>query len=235
MNLVKLISSISGNVTEFIFPRCCYLCGSRLSVNEKYICSLCESRLPRTHYHRIDMNRMEQRFAGKFPFVHASGHFFYSSNSDLSILMQDLKYRKSEGLAKHLGTIVGKELFSTPFLTDIDAISPIPMHFIKKARRGYNQTEIIARGISEITGIRIIYNLRAIKSHKTQTAMTHEQRLKNTAGIFGVKNPEELSNKHILLLDDVCTTGSTLTSAANALLASNPTIRLSLLTIGVTA
>lgn len=225
---------ISKNLLDFVFPRCCHLCGSKLTLKEEYICPLCQSRLPRTHYHRMDMNRMEQRFAGKFKFEHAAGHFFYSSQSELSTLMQDLKYRKMKGLARYMGTIVGKELYTTPFLSDIDAIIPIPMHFMKKARRGYNQTEEIAKGISTETGIKVNTNLKATKAHKTQTSMTLEQRLYNTKGIFILKHSEELTGKHILLLDDVCTTGSTLISASQAILTANPDIRISLLTLGVT-
>lgn len=225
---------ISNTLFDFVFPRCCHLCGAKLTPTEEYVCPLCLSRLPRTHYHRMDMNRMEQRFAGKFKFEHAAGHFFYSSQSDLSTLMQDLKYRKMKGLARYMGSIVGKELYTTSFLSDIDAIIPIPMHFMKKAKRGYNQTEQIAIGISEKTGIIINTNLKATKAHKTQTSMTLEQRLYNTRGIFTLKHPEELTGKHILLLDDVCTTGSTLTSAARAILSANPDIRISLLTLGVT-
>lgn len=219
---------------EFIFPRNCFLCNTKLQSGDDYLCPLCLSRLPRTHYHNIEMNRMEHRFAGRFPFEHATGHFFYSSHSDISILMQDLKYRHFRGLAKYLGKKVGEELVITPFLSGIDAIIPIPMHYLKKARRGYNQTEEIAKGLSEVTSIPVIYNLKASKPHKTQTSMTIEQRRSNTEGIFTVHKRDQLTGKHILLLDDVCTTGSTLTSAALALHDSSPGIRLSILTLGVT-
>lgn len=232
--LEQIIKQNLTSVAEFIFPRCCHLCESKLTDDENYICSTCLSRLPRTHYHRNPMNPMEQRFAGKFPFESATGHFFYARDSDLSILMQDLKYRHYRGLAKELGHLVGKELYLTSFLADIDCIIPIPIHFIKKAKRGYNQTEEIASGIEAATSIPIKTNLIASRPHKTQTSLTHQQRQTNTQGIFSVKEPQELSGLHILLLDDVCTTGATLTSAAETLLSSNPDIHLSLLTIGVT-
>lgn len=177
---------------------------------------------------------MEQRFAGIFPFERGSGHFFYAGNSDLSILVHDLKYKYYKGLAREMGKIVAQELVTTPFLADIDMILPIPMHFLKKARRGYNQTEEIAKGINFITGIPVKTNLRATRPHKTQTKLTLDEREKNTKGIFKVAAEGELKDKHILLLDDVCTTGSTLTSAAEAILQAAPTARISLLTIGVT-
>ncbi len=177
---------------------------------------------------------MEQRFAGLFPFKHATGYFFYSSNSDLSILIQDLKYRQFRGLARQMGAIIARELMMTPFLSDIDYIIPVPLHVFKKARRGYNQTEEIAKGIAEITGIPVRLNLKAVRPHRTQTRLTAEQRLKNTSDVYKLAKPEELSGKHILLLDDVCTTGSTLTSAAKAILQTSPSIGISILTVGVT-
>lgn len=234
MKSFRMIRSVLNNLGEFIFPRCCHLCGAKLALNEEYICPTCLSRLPRTLYHRTDMNPMEQRFAGVFPFEHATGHFFYASNSDLSILMQDLKYRHYRGLAQFMGRTVASELLLTAFLTGIDNIIPVPMHFLKKARRGYNQTEEIARGISEITGITVLHNLKAIRPHKTQTSLTLNQRRNNTSGIFRLHDAQQVASKHILLLDDVCTTGSTLTSAAETILNTSPTTKLSLLTIGVT-
>ena len=96
------------------------------------------------------------------------------------------------------------------------------MHFQKQARRGYNQTHNIANGISKATGIHLSFNLKATRSHKTQTSMTQQQRLENTSGIFAVPRPQDLDGKGILLIDDVCTTGSTLTSAASAIVAAVP-------------
>lgn len=234
MPVIKTISGTIKTIGEFIFPRCCHLCGTKLSCNEECICPTCISRLPRTLFHRTGMNPMEQRFAGIFAFERASGHFFYSSHSDLSILMQDLKYRHYRGLAQFMGKLVAKELLTTAFLSDIDYIVPVPMHFIKKAMRGYNQTEEIAKGVHEITSIPIKLNLKATKPHKTQTKLSIQQRRSNTSGIFQLVNPEELKDKHILLLDDVCTTGSTLRSASESILRDSPSTKLTLLTIGVT-
>ncbi len=234
MRPALLLTDALKNLSDFIFPRYCHLCGAKLSEGEKYICPTCISRLPRTLFHRSDMNPMEQRFAGLFPFKHATGYFFYSSNSDLSILIQDLKYRQFRGLARQMGAIIARELMMTPFLSDIDYIIPVPLHVFKKARRGYNQTEEIAKGIAEITGIPVRLNLKAVRPHRTQTRLTAEQRLKNTSDVYKLARPEELSGKHILLLDDVCTTGSTLTSAAKAILQTSPSIGISILTVGVT-
>lgn len=221
-------------IIDLLFPRTCHLCDNLLAREEKYICTTCLSRMPRTIYHRRDMNPMEQRFAGIFPFERATGHFFYSRNSDLSVLMQDLKYRHFRGLAEYLGSVVAKELLPTGFFSDIDLIAPVPMHFIKKARRGYNQTEEIARGISGETGIPVSLALTAARPHYTQTALSLYERRKNTEGMFRLKRPEEFRDRHILLLDDVCTSGSTLISAGTEIHAKEKSARISILTLGVT-
>ncbi len=222
------------NLADYLFPRVCHICGVRLGRSEKYVCSPCMSRLPRTLYHRVPDNPMEQRFMGLFPFERATGHFFYSRDSELSVLMHDLKYHRFRGLARHLGSVVANELIAAGFMTGIDVVVPVPMHFIKKARRGYNQTEEIARGISAATGIPVALNLVAVRSHRTQTSLTLDRRVRNTENLFRLKNPGEIDGRGVLLVDDVCTTGSTLTSAAQSIIKVAPGVRLSLLTLGVT-
>lgn len=222
------------DLLNFVFPARCHVCDGKLADHERFVCTHCLDSLPRTGYHRRPLNPMEERFAGHFPFVNATGHFFYSRGSAISQLMQDLKYRNFPGVGIMLGEIVGRELFTAGFLSDIDMIVPMPMHFLKQAKRGYNQTHLIAQGISQASSIPVAYPLKAVRGHRTQTALSLEERLSNTAGIFSVSDPDILQNKEIILLDDVCTTGSTLSSAATTLMAAVPSLRLHLLTVGVT-
>lgn len=220
---------------DFIFPRLCHLCGTPLtSGKEECICVPCQARLPRTLYHRQPGNPMEMRFAGLFPFERASGHFFYSPDSDIAQLIQDFKYRHFRKLARYMGEIVGRELLLTGFFSDIDVIVPIPMHFLKKARRGYNQTEEIAAGISAVTGISIEKSLRARRPHKTQTSLSLQKRRDNLKDIFTLTDNHRFNQKHLLLLDDVCTTGTTLAEAARTIYHKETDVKISMLTIGVT-
>lgn len=225
---------ILREICDFVFPRQCHICGEVLPDGSRYVCASCLSRMPRTLYHRVPDNAMERRFMGQFPYRAATGHFFYSRGSDIALLMHDLKYHKFRGLACFLGEVVAGELLPTGFLSDIDFIMPVPMHFIKKARRGYNQTEAISCGISSVSGIPVTDNLRAARSHRTQTSMTLEQRLKNTEGLFRVARPDELRGKTLLIVDDVCTTGATLASAAREVAGAVPGVEIVLLTLGVT-
>lgn len=223
-----------SRIFDFIFPRECHICGNNLPAGQDYVCAACLSRLPRTLYHRVKDNPMERRFMGQFPYRCATGYFFYSRGSEIATLMHDLKYRKFRGLARFMGKFVAEELSVTGYLSDIDMIMPIPMHFIKKARRGYNQTEEISLGISSVTGIPVVDNLKAVRGHKTQTSLSLQQRIRNIDGVFKVVRSEELKNKKILLVDDVCTTGTTLSCAATELSQSAVGIELTILTLGVT-
>lgn len=225
---------IVGSIIDFVFPRICHVCGENLPHDARFVCPACLSRLPRTLYHRTPDNAMERRFMGQFPFRAATGHFFYTRESAIATLIHDMKYRKFRSLASFLGEEVAAELLPTGFLSDIDMIVPVPMHFMKKARRGYNQTEEISKGISKIVGIPVADNLRAVRGHRTQTSLSLESRIRNVEGVFRVKNPEELTAKSILIVDDVCTTGATLSAAAIALHKAADIRELSLLTLAVT-
>ncbi len=216
---------------DYIFPKRCHLCGAALGDGEEFLCPSCLASLPRTGYHRDADNRMAQRFSGLVPYVRASGHFFYSRGSDMARLVHDLKYRRFRGLARWLGERAGEELLTAGFFDGIDAVVPVPMHFWKKAVRGYNQTEEIALGIHHATGLQVVTALTAVRPHRTQTALTEEQRHRNVSGIFRLRHPEKLAGKHLLILDDVCTTGATLTAASEAVLSVSPTARLSLLAL----
>lgn len=222
------------DLLNFAFPKQCHVCGAKLAPHERFACTHCLDSLPRTGFHHRDMNPMEERLAGHFPFVRASGHFFYTRDSAMSVLMQDMKYRHFPDIGNLLGEIMGRELFPTGFFNDIDLIVPMPMHKVKQAIRGYNQVHHIADGVSTATGIPVIQALKAIKPHRTQTSLSREQRLNNTTGIFKLQNPSGLHGKGVLLIDDVCTTGATMSSAGVLVSKEAPTARISVLTLGVT-
>ncbi len=219
---------------DFIFPPICHLCGDRLIPEERFLCHRCIADLPRTRYHTMADNPMEMRFAGKFPFVRASGYFFYAPGNRIAALIHDFKYRSYPSLARRAGEIMGRELLASGWLSDIDFVCPVPLHWWKYTSRGYNQAEEIAKGISREASIDLSLELTARRSHKSQTTFSHADRLKNVTGIFRLRNPERYAGKTILLVDDVCTTGATLTSAAEAILSAQPTCKLVLLTLAAT-
>ena len=163
----------------------------------------------------------------------ATGHFFYTRDSSLAQLIQDMKYRNFPSIGDKLGAIAGKELYSTGFLSDIDLIVPLPMHFFKQAKRGYNQTDRIARGLSMASGIPVVNALKMTRQRKTQTALTGRERMENARELFALRKNMDFESKGVLLVDDICTTGATLGSAAKTLTDAFPKMRLYLFTLGV--
>lgn len=220
-----------ADISSVFMPSKCHLCGALLHEGERHLCTPCVAKLPRTLFHRIPDNPMAMLFAGIVPFERATAHFFYAPGSNLAQLIQDFKYRNFPSVAERLGEIIGSELLPVGFFYEIDGILPVPLHFSKRLRRGYNQAECLAQGISNQTNIPVLSNLKASRAHRTQTAMTHEQRCENIKGVFDIKHPDELRGKHLLIIDDVCTTGSTLREAAMTLISRQPDLRLSLLSL----
>ena len=177
---------------------------------------------------------MVERLAGQFPFLTATGHFFYSRESSLSQLIQDMKYRGFYSIGTFLGKLAAEELLITGYFNDIDLIVPVPMHFYKEMKRGYNQTDYIAKGMSEVCGLPVMNILKMTRTRKTQTSFNRRQRLSNADNLFKVKEGIDLTDKSVLIVDDVCTTGTTISSAAKTITDKFPTANLHLFTLGVT-
>lgn len=228
---------------DILVPRICHVCDRKLLDFEEFICSDCISVLPVTHYDSYwtnksgvnsDLNPMEQRFAGQLPLVHACAPYFYARDTALASLIHDFKYRGFSRLAVTLGRLGAESLLSSGLFEGVDVLLPVPLHWTKKLRRGYNQTEMIAQGVSAVTGIPVGHQLKASKAHRTQTALSHEQRLRNTKNIFSLSDSESLTGQHLMLVDDICTTGATLLSAGETVAASlENNVKISIFSIGV--
>ena len=223
-----------GDILNLLYPAECHLCGGTLSPGERFVCNPCIETLPRTGYHRHLRNPMEERFAGQFPFEAATGHFFYSKDSSLSQLIQDMKYRNFPSIGDKMGEISGKELYIAGFLNEVDYIVPLPMHFFKKARRGYNQTDLIARGIGKASGLPVLNAIKMTHQRKTQTSLSRSERLANASSLFAVRKNIDLNGKTVLLVDDICTTGATMGAAAKTLTDAFHQMKLYLFALGVT-
>ena len=229
------LSLLTRRIVASLMPPRCLACGDTLAPGEQSLCLLCISSLPRAHYPLEDeLNPVVNRFAGIFPFEHATAWLIYNHDSMIGHLVQCFKYSDCPDLARVLGQRMAEELRPTGIFSGVDCIAPVAQHGRRRLKRGYNQTEYLAMGIADITDLEIIDNLQAARHHHTQTHKTLEQRRENIKGKFRVKNPDELTGRHILLVDDICTTGSTLTAAADALYAANPDIRLTILALAAT-
>ena len=174
---------------------------------------------------------MEQLFAGKVPIERATAYFFYEKGAPYSSILHDIKYRSVPLMGQWLTARAVDDMRASHFFDGIDVVTAVPLHRSKLAKRGYNQSEYLARGIAEALGVPCVEALKAIRSHSTQTHKSALERWQNIQGNYSLKNDaSQLANKHILLVDDVITTGSTLTVCAT-LLKQIPGVTVSLFTL----
>ena len=213
------MSSLFSYFFDLVYPNLCLLCSENLMKAEKYICFHCRSDIPTTKYHLTPDNPVEKRFWGKVPLTAGSSYFFFQKGSDYQKLIHELKYRGNRELGIELGRMAGAELKESSAFASADYIVPVPLHYKKEAKRGFNQSLMIALGMSETLNIPVADKMlvRNLPS-ETQTRKSVYERYENTAGIFSLRQKEECEEKHILLVDDVLTTGSTLEACAAALL-----------------
>ncbi len=231
---MNIIRKIIDDIADVALPRTCLLCDKPLPSGEKFLCLRCFHSLPRVRRRLQGMTIPEERLAGLIPFERAVSLLHYAPGGDVAKLVAYFKYRHCPDLARMLGARLAYEIKDTGFFSDIDYLIPVPLHFLKYIRRTYNQSEYLARGISDATGIPVATLLKASRPHRSQTSLSHEARKGNTIGIFRLRNPESLAGKHILLTDDVFTTGATLYSSAVSILHAQPDVRISFLTLGLT-
>ena len=216
-----------NDLKELLFPRYCKVCGGRLMRSEQHLCLNCLLDLPRTHYEQEPNNLLMQHFMEWPEVVRATAYFYYYKEGQYSGLIHHMKYHDHPEVGTYLGRLAATELKGCGFFDDIDLIIPVPLSKKKQRQRGYNQCDYIARGISEVTNISMITEcVERIIDTDTQTHKGRIERWKNAKGVFRIANAHPLKGKHLLILDDVCTTGSTL-HACIAELLTIPGVRIS--------
>jgi len=229
--MLKTIKQWLSAATDMVMPRVCPVCGRALDSDETWLCRQCLSRLPRTRYEEVDFNTMEQHFAGKVPIERATAYFFYEKGAPYASILHDIKYHNLPKMGRWLTARAVHDMAGSRFFDGIDAVTAVPLHRSKLAQRGYNQSEYLARGIADASGIPYIEVLKAVLPHSTQTHKGALERWQNIQGNYVLKKEAaNLAGKHILLVDDVITTGATLTVCATALQAI-PGIKISLFTL----
>ena len=214
-------------------PRRCAVCGACLDDGEEVLCLKCDIGMPRTNYHlRVD-NPVEQRFWGRFPLERATSYFRYCKDGDYRRILFRMKYEGRQDDAETMGRLMAADLVRSGFFEGVDVLLPVPLHPDKQRLRGYNQSACIAQGVSAVTGIPVsVGNVRRLKFTETQTRKSAHQRWDNVDGVFEVVDAAAFAGQHVLLLDDVLTTGATLTACADAL-AGVEGVRFSVLALAV--
>lgn len=230
--LVKLFGSYLNGFLALAYPNNCYGCGKSLAGSETILCRRCSENLPRTGFEWSTENPAFQSFWGRVPVEMAASAFYYRKGELLPRLIHQLKYKNRKDVGLFLGRLTGRLIKASPLFPDPEVVVPVPLHPRKLRIRGYNQCELLAAGISEVTGIPV--NTEALIRevfNPSQTRKGRFERWENVAGIFRVINPDTFVNQHILLVDDVITTGATLEACCLPLL-QIPGCSASIITVG---
>lgn len=218
---------------DVVVPDTCYVCGELLVGDESVICAHCLLDLPRTMLHYMQDDAVLSSLATSVPAGRSAAWFRYDKGSDFARLILLMKFGNRPRLGTLLAEKFARELMPTGFFGGIDVIIPIPMYWYKRFRRGYNQTEYVAKGISNITGLPIDTGLRAVRYHSAQARKNAEQRKSNLVGTMAYRGAvDELKGRHVLLVDDIVTTGATMQEAVRALAIDSGVGRVSILSLG---
>lgn len=222
------------DLVSVLFPRTCEVCGTPLVGDERVICAHCDYDMPRTGWHRSDFSQIHQRVMGHAMIDRGAAMFHYAGTGRYADILRNAKYRGRPRLMRDMAARFAAELQSEGFFDGIDIIEAVPMAAIKRVVRGYNQTEYIAQGLSAVTGIPVGDHLGARMRHPQAGSRAAARRV-NVSGKYYLRHSDELRGRHILLVDDIITTGSTLHEIAELLHAAlDPDYRLSILTLAAT-
>lgn len=226
-------ATLLRDIGEALAPRRCLVCHKTLGSEEEHVCTSCFAELPFTRLEGREGNGVERIFWAKLPIRRANALLHYHHDDLARELAIDLKYRNNPDVGVVFGRIMAEDLADTDFFQDIDAIVPVPLSAERLRERGYNQSLMLAKGISEQTGLPIHDDaIVRTKDNPTQTGLSKSERDENVRGIFHLVRSEGIKGKHLLLVDDVVTTGATLISAGQTL-AKAEGVSLSVMTLFV--
>lgn len=203
---------------NLLFPPLCLLCERALVRSEKWLCTHCQTSLPHLHLHEERSQLLFRKLSATLPVDEVLAYLLYQKSGSTQKLLQLLKYKNYPELGELLGFHFGARLAEKGYGEKFDLIVPVPLHRKKLANRGYNQSELFAKGLSEALSVPLAPSLLLrTKASETQTSKSRLNRWLNVASIFVVPEPAKASGKRILLVDDVVTTGATLEACAEVL------------------
>jgi ComF family protein len=231
---VYLKNTISS-LTNLFFPKLCSGCGNDLFGDEEILCISCIDKLPATNFHLHANNPVEKIFWGRLPLVMASSYLYFTKDSLLQHLLHSFKYNGNKDIGFYFGRCMGKAFLQSNRFNGIDALIPLPLHPRKEKKRGYNQATVLCNGIADIMQIPVL-TTAVIRPTATET-QTHKNRIRrwqNIEGKFLMNDTNSILNKHVVLVDDVVTTGATLESCGQELLRADG-VRLSIATLAYTS
>ncbi len=219
---------------HLFYPHNCEGCGSDVLYESQFLCARCVQRLPATGFFLQPGNPVEKLFYGRAKISHAGALYYFTKHSLLQHVLVQLKYKSNKEAGYFLGRMMALALKESDRFSDVAALVPLPLNAKKERIRGYNQATVICEGIRNIWQKPVLENaVSRIRFTETQTKQNRINRWQNMEGVFEVTDPDSLKNKHILLVDDVITTGATLEACGAALLKIEG-VRLSIATAAYT-
>lgn len=233
--MIAQLKNIFNSTVHLFYPHVCTGCGSDLLEEDNLLCLKCIHNLPHTNFANLANNPVEKYFWGRLPLTAAYSQFYFSKEFLIQHLIHQLKYKGDAKIGFYLGEIMGRTLMNSDRFNAVDALIPLPLYPDKEHKRGYNQAAVICDGMSSVMNIPVLNNA-VIRQHatETQTRKHRTERWENVKDSFKVIKEYELNGKHLLLVDDVVTTGATLEACGNIILqAANA--RLSIATLAYAA
>jgi len=212
------IKEIKESVVHLFFPHVCTGCGNDILSKDSTLCMRCIDAMPETNFEIHPDNPVEKMYWGRLPLTSGTAQFYFTKESLMQHLMHQFKYKNNRDLGLQLGRLMGDQIQKAGRIK-ADALIPLPLFPIKEKRRGYNQAMLLCLGMAEAMHIPVIDNAIIRPQHtETQTKKGRIERWKNMEGKFVLNDPVAVANKHLLLVDDIVTTGATLEACGNELL-----------------
>lgn len=217
--MITKFKSAFNSFVRLFYPRVCAGCGHNLLTGEEYICLTCHQNLVPTQFNLKQENAFFRNMSARIPIEAATSMYYFTKGGIIQNIMHEIKYKGNRALAVYLGKMLGKKYLQDNVFSSVDVIIPVPLHSKKEKSRGYNQCALIGSGIGEVMGKNL--ESRALLRKTFTTTQTHKSRVdrwENVKDAFQLGNTQHLKGKHILLFDDVMTTGATLEACARTLL-----------------
>src|SRR5215213_4780068 len=228
---MHLLKELKDSILHFAFPHVCEGCGSDLLNTDQLLCLKCLSSMPATNFHMHSSNPVEKIFWGRLPVTHATAQYYFTKESLMQQLMHQFKYRGNKEMGLFLGKLMGHAFSCSNRFSYLDGLIPLPLFASKEKRRGFNQATLLCEGIGSVLNIPVWKYLVKRNSHtETQTKKGRVERWQNMEGRFELTGNKLPEGQHLLLVDDVITTGATLEACGKELLNAG-NIQLSIATL----
>jgi ComF family protein len=227
---VQILTQLKQAFTHLAFPHICEGCGTDVLDDAHELCLYCLSQLPHTQFEKFSPNPMERMMEVRLPIRHAAALLYFTKESLVQQLMHRFKYKRDKELGIYLGKLLGQALRNAPHFQDVDFLIPLPLHPVKEKKRGFNQAALLCEGISQVLQKPVMKHAVTRTSFtESQTRKNRVERWQNMEGRFQLENATLIKGKHVLLVDDVVTTGATLEACGQAILESGAQLSLATL------